>query len=190
MRHLDAQHISISIPIHPIMQKAVEMVAELMALSARTAPKGVGQDFLEITVACGADKDAIAEEMFKISKEWNNPGFTRDGNNVKDSDAVVLVGLLEHPAIGLDCGACGCEKCADFSYGSQKGDFTGPNCALRLLDMGIAIGSAVKTASMHNVDNRVMYRAGVAAKRLGLAKAGYVMGIPLSAKGKSPYFDR
>ena len=42
-------------------------------------------------------------------------------------------------------------------------DFKGPNCMLRLLDLGIALGSAVKTAQIHNVDNRIMYRAGVAA---------------------------
>ena len=57
-------------------------------------------------------------------------------------------------------------------------------------DMGIAIGSAVKTAGMLNVDNRVMYRAGVVARALGLIDADFVMGIPLSISGKSIYFDR
>jgi uncharacterized ferredoxin-like protein len=57
--------------------------------------------------------------------------------------------------------------------------------------LGIALGSAVKTASYLNVDNRVMYRAGTAAKRLGyLAGSSVVMGIPISASGKSIYFDR
>jgi uncharacterized ferredoxin-like protein len=36
-----------------------------------------------------------------------------------------------------------------------------------------------------------MYRIGTAAKRLGyLGDADIVMGIPLSATGKSVYFDR
>ena len=72
----------------------------------------------------------------------------------------------------------------------MEGEFKGPNCAFRLLDMGIALGSAVKTAGMLNVDNRIMYRVGVAARRLGLAKAQIVHGIPLSATGKNIFFDR
>ncbi|MGE5577770.1 MAG: DUF2148 domain-containing protein, partial [Syntrophothermus sp.] len=59
-----------------------------------------------------------------------------------------------------------------------------------LIDLGIAAGSAVKTASLLNVDNRVMYRIGVLARKLGLIDADVVLGIPLSATGKSPYFDR
>jgi uncharacterized ferredoxin-like protein len=60
-----------------------------------------------------------------------------------------------------------------------------------MLDLGIALSSAVKTAGDLNVDNRIMYRAGTAAKRLGyLSKSNVVMGIPISASGKSIYFDR
>jgi uncharacterized ferredoxin-like protein len=70
-------------------------------------------------------------------------------------------------------------------------DFVGPNCIFKLLDLGIALGSAVKTASVLNVDNRIMYRIGVAAKRLNLLpEASIIVGIPLSAKGKNIYFDR
>ncbi len=50
--------------------------------------------------------------------------------------------------------------------------------------MGIAVGSAVKVASMHNIDNRIMYRVGVLAKKTGLIDADIVIGIPLSASGK------
>jgi uncharacterized ferredoxin-like protein len=56
--------------------------------------------------------------------------------------------------------------------------------------MGIALGSAVKTAGILNVDNRIMYRAGVVAREMDLIDADFVMGIPLSATGKSIYFDR
>jgi uncharacterized ferredoxin-like protein len=56
--------------------------------------------------------------------------------------------------------------------------------------MGIALGSAVKTASILNADNRDMYRAGVVARRMGLNEADFVLGIPLSATGESIYFDR
>ena len=60
----------------------------------------------------------------------------------------------------------------------------------RLLDLGIALGSAVKTASLLNVDNRIMYRVGALARKMGYTQDDVVMGIPLSAQGKNIYFDR
>ena len=46
-------------------------------------------------------------------------------------------------------------------------------------------------AADKRVDNRVMFSAGAAALELGwLGQAGIAMGIPLSARGKSIYFDR
>jgi uncharacterized ferredoxin-like protein len=49
----------------------------------------------------------------------------------------------------------------------------------------------VKTASLLNVDNRIMYRIGTAARRLNLLpEATVIMGLPISAKGKNIYFDR
>ncbi|MCJ7562246.1 MAG: DUF2148 domain-containing protein, partial [Thermoplasmata archaeon] len=98
--------------------------------------------------------------------------------------------LLAHKGVGLDCGACGYAGCAEFNEATHKGDFLGPNCAVRSLDLGIALGSAAKTASDHNVDNRIMYRVGVSAGRLGLSQSNIVHGIPLSATGKSIFFDR
>jgi len=59
-----------------------------------------------------------------------------------------------------------------------------------LIDLGIALGSAVKTASEMNVDNRIMLSAGVGAKELGILNAEVVLGIPLSIKGKNIFFDR
>ncbi len=52
------------------------------------------------------------------------------------------------------------------------------------------MGSAVKTAQIHNVDNRIMYRAAVIGIQLGLIGPGLCLGIPLAAVGKSPFFDR
>jgi uncharacterized ferredoxin-like protein len=52
-------------------------------------------------------------------------------------------------------------------------------------------GDTVRTlASILNADNRIMCRAGVVARQMGLIEADFVMGIPLSATGKSIYFDR
>jgi len=165
-------------------------VAKLMELSARTAPKAVGQDYIEIKILCGEDKDIVGKEMLKIGEKNKSAGFNRDGQNVLHSQVLVMIGLLKHPGIGMNCGACGYETCSEFSEHSIDGIFLGPNCAHRLADLGIAIGSAVKTASMHNADNRVMYRAGNAARALGIMKSNIVYGIPLSGTGKNIFFDR
>ena len=170
--------------------EAVLMVAKLMELSARTSPKAVGKDFIEVKILSGDDKNTLGEEMLKIARERNSPGFKRDGQNVLDSTAVVLIGLLDHSGVGIDCRACGFGSCKEMEAAEIKGDFKGPNCAHRVVDLGIAVGSAAKTASMHNVDNRIMERAGLAASRLGIVKSKVVYGIPLSATGKSIFFDR
>ncbi len=56
--------------------------------------------------------------------------------------------------------------------------------------MGIALGSAVETASLLNIDNRIMYRSGVVARGMNLVDWDFVMGIPLSVSGKNIFFDR
>src|SRR5512145_3543892 len=160
------------------LKNTVGMVAELMELSARTAPKGVGQDFIEIKVLTDEERMAVGNDMIALAAERDKPGFDRDGRNVIDASGMVLIGLLPHKGVGLNCGACGFENCASFNEAGHVGDFEGPNCAIRLLDLGIAMGSAVKTASNLNVDNRVMYRIGVSARRLGLMKSRICHGIP------------
>jgi uncharacterized ferredoxin-like protein len=163
-------------------------VAELMALAARTAPKGRGDDFLVIQIVEGDTLRTLGQKMIEFGEKSGKPLFDRDGNNVIRSDAVLLIGIKDGKALGLNCGACGSEKC--ITPNTHDGEFSGPQCCLRLLDLGIAIGSAVKTAGLLNADNRVMYRIGPVARAMGLIDADVVLGIPLSATGKSIYFDR
>lgn len=167
---------------------SLRTVAELMSIAARTAPKAAGKDFVVIEIVEGDALQRLGEAMFDFGERTGKGNFDRDGQNVLDSEAVVLIGLKDAEVLGLDCAACGSETCIEPN--TVDGEYKGPNCAFRLLDMGIAIGSAVKTAGMLNVDNRVMYRAGVVARELGLIEADFVIGIPLSATGKSIYFDR
>ena len=167
---------------------ALRTVAELMAISARTAPKAAGKDFVVTEIVVGDELQRLAEKMVEFGERTGKKNFDRDGANVRDSDALLLIGLKDARAVGLNCGACGFDKC--LRANTHEGEFKGPQCAYRLLDMGIALGSAVKTASLLNVDNRIMYRAGVVAREMGLIDADFVMGIPLSATGKSIYFDR
>jgi len=167
--------------------------AKLMLISARTAPKSAGIDDIVTAIVYGKEKDEIAAEMKKIAEERNSKGFTRDSKNLSDSEAVLLVGVKGPKSFGLNCGACGYTTCKAFEDAEKKQglDFVGPTCIFKALDMGIALGSAAKTASLLNVDNRIMYRIGTAAKRLKLLpEAHIIMGIPLSASGKSIYFDR
>lgn len=172
---------------------AILEVARLMLVSARTAPKSGGVDDIVALIVCEKEKDAIAEEMERMAEERNLGGFRRDAKNVKDSEAVILIGVKGNRSFGLDCGACGYRTCKEFEKKKReiRKDFAGPTCLFKALDLGIALCSAAKTASILNVDNRIMYRAGTAALKLELLpEATVIMGIPISVKGKSIFFDR
>jgi uncharacterized ferredoxin-like protein len=169
----------------------VEIVAQLMAISATTAPKSKGENFIKTRVLTGKVLKELADAMLAYGQRTKKKDFDRDSKNVAESDAVLLIGLKKANVLSLDCAACGFADCKTFQKREkQSGEFVGPTCAYRLLDMGIALGSAVKTASMLNVDNRIMYRVGVAVRQMGLVDWEFVMGIPLSVTGKSIYFDR
>ncbi|PKL62778.1 MAG: hypothetical protein CVV31_04275 [Methanomicrobiales archaeon HGW-Methanomicrobiales-2] len=173
---------------------AVETVARLMALSARTAPKARGIDVIKTMIVTGEEKTALAEAMREYGERHDVAFFIRDAGNVAASDACLLIGSLFADAVGLDCGGCGYATCAEMldAQGHPPATpFRGPNCAVRMTDLGIAVGSAAKTASLHNVDNRVMYSVGVGALALGwLEGCGVAYGIPLRASGKDIFFDR
>ncbi|UCH32500.1 MAG: hypothetical protein JSV05_03735 [Candidatus Bathyarchaeota archaeon] len=173
--------------------EALLQVSKLMLVSARTAPKSKGVDNILTAVVSGKEKEALAEEMDKIGDERKLKGFKRDAQNLKNSEASVLIGIRGTLSPGLNCGACGYTTCSEFDEAEKKAglDFVGPTCVFKALDLGIALGSAVKTASLLNVDNRIMYRIGTAARRLNfLPGASVIIGVPISAKGKNIYFDR
>ncbi len=168
----------------------IKTVAELMALSALTAPKAKGQDYVGIVIVSEPETiDRLALEMASLSEEVGKKFLIRDSGNVKNSQAVVLLSLKSSQPANLNCGACGLPKCSLLER-TEGPEFAGPLCAWRLIDLGIALGSAVKTASIHNVDNRIMYSVGSAARKMGLIEGEIVVGIPISAGSKSIYFDR
>lgn len=171
--------------------KGMDVVTELMSISAVTAPKAGGKDFVQIKTIKGPALKELSQAMLAYGEKTKKKDFDRDSKNVMNSEAVLLIGLKNAQPVGLNCGACGFSTCEDLL--KQKPvdvEFKGPTCAVRLLDMGIALGSAVKTASMLNVDNRIMYRIGAVAREIKMVDWEYVMGIPLSVTGKSIYFDR
>jgi uncharacterized ferredoxin-like protein len=175
----------------------IRLAASLMATAARTAPKTRGLDSVETLILEGEDLETLAAAMeAKVGEKGGKlPSFARDAKNVRASAAVLLVGVTgepKNPKVPLDCGACGYPGCAEFieTKKSDGEDFRGPLCTFQSLDLGIALGSAAKTAGLLNIDNRIMYTIGAAARKLKLLQSDVIIGFPLSVAGKSPYFDR
>ena len=177
-------------------QQAVRAAASLMAAAARTAPKTRGLDSTETLILDGEDLEILAKAMeAKVTEQGKGPTFIRDAKNVRAASAVLLIGVTgepKNPKVPLDCGACGYPGCAEFieAAKSEGEDFRGPLCIYQVMDLGIALGSAAKTAGILNIDNRIMYTIGAAARKLKLLDSDIIIGFPLSVSGKSPYFDR
>jgi uncharacterized ferredoxin-like protein len=178
------------------MKDVSMMVAQLKAASARTAPKAGGKDFLEIVVV-EADEDLkkIAAAMKDYApRSTNEMYWLRDAANIENSQALVLIGLAKPNLAGYDCGGCGFPTCREFEQNRRLQEkemgYTGPHCIMRMMDIGVALSSAAKTASLLNVDNRVQQRVAAAARALGYIKAEVAMGIPVNISGKSIYYDR
>ncbi|MHB1006608.1 MAG: ferredoxin domain-containing protein [Chloroflexota bacterium] len=177
--------------------EAVRLAATLMAAAARTAPKTRGLDSVRTLVIDGEDLEALAKVMEEKAYSGSLPrkGFLRDAGNVRRSAAVLLIGVTgepKNPENPLNCGACGFGSCAGF-LAAEKGegdDFQGPLCVFQSIDLGIALGAVAKMASELNIDNRIMFTVGAAARSAGMVNADVVIGLPLSVSGKSPYFDR
>jgi len=72
---------------------AVKSVAGLMALAARTAPKAGGLDSIKVEVLTGKDQDKLANQMNKRGKESKIDFFRINGDQVKVSDATLLIGV-------------------------------------------------------------------------------------------------
>ena len=168
-----------------IEKEAVFEVAKLMAAAARTAPKAKGVDNILTLVLDGAEKSAVADEMRRVSEQENLIFLKRDASNVDDSDYVVAIAVKDNPAGLTFCRTCGFDNCAE----AVK---AGVPCAFNISDLGTAACSACAVASHHWIDNRLMYTIGRAVKNLNLFGTEIRMcyGIPVSAKGKSIYYDR
>lgn len=165
--------------------RAVGMVADLMCLAARTAPKARGVDLIVTAIVQGEAKKKLASRMRELASSGGEWFLERDAGNVEASAAVVLIGTRGR-RLGLrGCGLCGSSDC-DAAVRS------GVLCAFNFHDLGVAVGSAVSVAALHHVDNRVMFSIGRAALGSDLLPPDVIMavGIPLSATGKNIFFDR
>ena len=165
---------------------AVLEVGRLMAAAARTAPKGKGADTITAVLLTGDDKNRVAERMEMIAEKEDIPFFQRDANNIFKVPAVLVIGTSFKPLGVPYCGDCGYEDCQACAK-SGKG-----RCNFNVMDLGIAIGSAVSVAALHHVDSRIMFSCGKAALEIGIlpAEIKLAYAIPLSITSKSPFFDR
>lgn len=166
--------------------EALFAVAEKMAIAARTAPKTRGKDVVQLAIVEGDEKEKLSADMEKIAEEYGMAFFERDADNLRQSLVVLLIGAKVKVNGLKPCGMCGFPDCK-----SKQAQPEVP-CAFNSIDLGIAIGSAISVAADHRVDNRVMYTIGQAALRLKLFDDNVktICAIPLSAKGKNPFFDR
>lgn len=169
-----------------LKSRAVEAIVHQMAISAKTAPKARGADSVKIAVVTGEEKRRVAEAMRRIAEATGDKHWNRDAANVEQADALLLLGVKRSDSLGVNCGYCGHPTCED----RLKAGPNAPLCTFKLVDLGVAAGSAAKTASTLNLDNRIMYRAGEAAKQLKLIDADYTLAIPVSATQKNIFFDR
>jgi uncharacterized ferredoxin-like protein len=181
--------------MHP-EDEALMTVVSLMALSARTAPKAKGVDSIKTRIIPRSELPSLAARMREVGSERNLPSFLRDAGNISAAGACLVIGVTGREPLGLNCQGCGYGSCEEMAAAVRNrvpgpSPYQGPNCIFKVTDLGIAVGSAVRTAANHSVDNRVMYSVGVAALSHGLLPdCSIAFGIPVSATGKNIFFDR
>ncbi|MFP4000444.1 MAG: DUF2148 domain-containing protein [Candidatus Natronoplasma sp.] len=150
-------------------KKITEIVIDLMTISAETSPKSSG-NYVETIALDEAEREMLAEELYQLSDQFEDETYSEEGDLVNSADELMIMGLKDHPSLGIDCSACGYEDCEEFSKADQTEKiFQGPNCAFRLIDLGMSIGHALNTAETHNMDYKVSIKGGLAAKNLGLS---------------------
>src|SRR5207245_9630415 len=186
---------------HEMFTQVVENVAKMCAVSAMTAPKSGGQLFLKgskpfIETAIVKDKETLhrlAEWLRARGTTLKNPIFFRDADTAEKVDLILFIGLEKWYAPLYDCGACGYGTCNEFRRASpahhtaesQDWEFLGPICQIRCIDLGIAVGSAAKLASINNVDTRCQTRVAAAPRHLRINHSHLAVALTMSVTKKS-----
>jgi uncharacterized ferredoxin-like protein len=189
-----------------IFMEALRHVARLCAVAAMTAPKSGGQLFLKgakpfietVIIEDRQTLNRLAEWLRARGTRLKDPIWFRDADTAEKLDLVLFIGLAKWYPPVYDCGACGYATCAEFlqarehnkTGGSEDWEFPGPICQLRAVDLGIAVGSAAKIASMNNVDSRCQTRIASAARHLGIIQADLAVALSMSVSHKNIFFDR
>lgn len=173
------------------INESLKAAAGFIEIAAITAPKGKGVDDIRTKSIFKGSKEHndLVEKMKEYGQKKGLKLFFRDSNNVSESDAVVLISVTAKSPLGINCGMCGYD-CNSIPRKKKINDYFAPICCFALVDLGIALGSASKTAQILNLDNRIMYSIGATALDMGLINGDVVIGIPLSVSSKNIYFDR
>ena len=168
-----------------IRKEQLLSVARQMMTAARTAPKGKGFDIIEIALVAGEDEIQRLSDLTRQKGEETGLKFMlRDAENILQAEVIVLIGTRTKVQ-GLNCGYCGVPTCA------EKLQNDAMPCAINMVDLGIAVGSAVATAADLRVDTRIMFSVGFAIREMGyLSDCHSIYAIPVSASSKNPFFDR
>ncbi len=168
-------------------EQVILQVAMQMCAAARTAPKAHGKDTIHTLVLTGIDKNELANMMDVMGKalmgDKSNTWYGRDADNVRESSAVVLIGVENTFRAVLNCGMCGHKNCDQCKR-------AGSRCAFAMIDLGVAVSSAVNVASLFHIDNRIMFSIGKVAKEFDYIPNCIWLGIPLSVSGKNIFYDR
>lgn len=191
---------------HEIFMDALRQVAELCAVAAMTAPKSGGQLFSKgakpfIETVIVEDREILnrlAAWLRERGTRLKAPIWFRDAETAEKLDLVLFIGLAKWYPPVYDCGACGYATCAEFlrarehqkPEGIEDWEFPGPICQLRCIDLGVAVGSAAKIASINNVDARCQTRIAAAARHLGIIQADMAVALSMSVSHKNIFFDR
>lgn len=173
--------------------ECIGILAREILVAARTAPKAKGKDDIVTVILEQDEQETLARFMEGMAAERGDRSafFKRDAQNIRNADMVLLIGLRSADVAGLNCGACGYKECDQMLEARKvKTDFNGPQCSIKYIDLGIALGCAAARAKDLCIDNRIFYSAGTAAIRAEMIKADISMAIPLSVKGKNIFFDR
>ncbi len=186
--------------------ESVRHVAKLCAVAAMTAPKSGGQLFLKggtpfietVIVEEKATLEQLADWLRKRGERLREAIWFRDADTAEKLDLVLFIGLSGWYPPQYDCGACGYATCAEFLQARPKyagaasadWEFNGPVCQLRAVDLGIAVGSAAKTASLNNIDTRCQTRIAAAARHLGIIHADLAVALSMSVSHKNIFFDK
>ena len=189
-----------------IFTEALHQVANLCAVAAMTAPKSGGLLFLKgakpfietVIIEDKATLKKLADWLREQGEKHKEPIWFRDADTAEKLDLVLFIGLADWYPPQYDCGACGYATCAEFlkarpnhqSAASADWQFDGPICQLRCVDLGIAVGSAAKTASLHNIDTRCQTRIAAAARHLHVIKADLAVALSMSVTHKNIFFDK
>lgn len=168
-----------------VEKEAVLDVAKKVAVAARTAPKACGEDSLHVAILDGEEKEKLADFTLEEGEANKLDFFIRDSKLLRQAHCLVLLGVSNN-LLGLqNCGFCGFGNCA----GCKK---AGGHCALKLADLGIALGSAVAMLADYRIDNRIAFSIGKGALKMGIFPEDVtnIYAIPMAASGKSIFFDR